>query len=216
MNYKKILFSIAFVIIGLIFLQIPVTHLVGSKATFTLFDSFSPIIGGFVGPIIGAYAVLAMQLLNFFVHGSTVFDAGMIIRLVVPLFAVLYFAKKTQLNIFIPVLAILVFNLNPVGRSVWFYSLLWLIPIACYFLQERYVFARALGATFTAHAVGGALWIWTIHLPAAVWTSLIPVVLVERFAFAVGITASYLLVRALVKQRSIYRWLNFKTDTLQS
>ena len=51
--------------------------------------------------------------------------------------------------------------------------------------------ARALGATFTAHAVGGALWIWTFALPASVWQSLIPVVITERFVFAVGICASY-------------------------
>jgi len=53
---------------------------------------------------------------------------------------------------------------------------------------------RSLGATFTAHAVGGAIWIWVFNLPAAVWISLIPVVIMERGIFALGISASYILM----------------------
>ena len=52
--------------------------------------------------------------------------------------------------------------------------------------------ARALGATFSAHAVGGALWIYAFSLPAAVWQGLIPIVAIERSIFALGIAGTYL------------------------
>ena len=54
---------------------------------------------------------------------------------------------------------------------------------------------RSLGATFTAHSVGGAAWIWAFNLPATVWQGLIPIVIQERLLFALGIAASYLVMK---------------------
>ena len=121
----------------------------------------------------------------------------------------MYFSKRTKLNYIIPILAIISFNLNPVGRSAWLYSMYWLIPIVCYFFQERFLFAKALGSTFTAHAVGGAIWIWVFHLPQAVWLALIPVVAMERLTFAVGITVTYLVFNNVLNflvQKKIVNW----------
>ena len=87
---------------------------------------------------------------------------------------------------------------HPVGRIVWFYPLMWLIPIAAYFKRD-WLYLRALGATFTAHAVGGAAWIWAFNLPASVWQSLIPVVAMERLLFAGGISAAYLVFAKVLK-----------------
>jgi hypothetical protein len=58
--------------------------------------------------------------------------------------------------------------------------------------------ARTLGATFTAHAVGGALWITFMHLPKAAWIGLIPVVAIERISFALGMALFYILVNNLI------------------
>lgn len=191
-NKKKILFTVIFAGLALIALQVPLSQLVGSKAKFTLFDSFGPIAAGFLGTLPGIVAVFLAQLANFFIHGAKVLDAGTIIRFFPMLFAAWYFAKPRQINIVIPILAIVAFNLHPIGRSAWYFSLYWLIPIACEFLRERFLLARALGATFTAHAVGGALWVWTFGLSKAIWISLIPVVAMERALFAVGICITYL------------------------
>ena len=191
-NKKKVIFTLAFGALALIALQVPLSQLVGSKAKFTLFDSFGPIASGFLGTIPGIIAVFLAQLANFFIHGAKVLDAGTIIRFFPMLFAAWYFAKARRINILIPILAIIAFNLHPIGRSAWYYSMYWLIPIACEFLRERFLLARALGATFTAHAVGGALWVWTFGLSKAVWTGLIPVVAMERGMFAVGICITYL------------------------
>lgn len=191
-NKKQFLFFIAFVAIGFLLLQIPLTRLAGSKATFTLFDAFGPTAGGFLGGPAGALAALLMQLSNFLAHGAQIQDAGTLVRLVPMMFAALYFGRKTRLNVLVPIIAIIAFVAHPVGREVWFFSLFWLIPIVCSFFQERFLLARALGATFTAHAVGGALWIYFVPLPAAVWVALIPIVIVERLAFTAGIAISYI------------------------
>jgi len=55
------------------------------------------------------------------------------------------------------------------------------------------LFAKSLGATFTAHSIGSTIWIWTIPSTALLWNTLIPIVAVERTLFALGIMVSYLL-----------------------
>lgn len=190
-NKKKILFVVIFGLLALMALQIPLNNLIGSKAKFTLFDSFGPIATSFIGTVPGIIAVFLAQLTNFLLHGAQIVDAGTIIRFFPMLFATWYFAKPRKINIVIPILAIIAFNLHPIGRSAWYFSLFWLIPIASEFLRDRSLVARALGATFTAHAVGGAAWVWAFGLSKTIWTSLIPIVAMERGLFAIGICITY-------------------------
>lgn len=201
-NFKiknnKLILTLIFVVIGFIFLQIPVNKLAGSKVSFTLFDIYAPITAVFLGSVYGIIAVFLIQGINLLSSGFSNIDKGSIIRLFPTLFAVLYFAlanksKSKNYILFVPLISMLAFNLHPVGRTVWYYSLFWFIPLLVWPLRKRFLFARALGATFTAHSVGGAVWIWVIGLPAAVWTSLIPIVAMERLIFALGISASYIL-----------------------
>ncbi len=193
-SLKKTLFFIGFIVLGFLALQIPLTQLEGSSVKFTVFDAFGPTAGAFLGALPGAIAVLLMQATNFVAQGANWGDAGTFIRLLPMMMAAAYFARKMPLNVIIPVLAIISFVAHPVGREVWYFSLFWTIPIIAYFFQEKYLVARALGATFAAHSVGGALWIWLVPLPAAVWIGLIPVVIMERLLFALGIMVSYLVL----------------------
>ena len=209
MRKKNLLFISIFAVLGFVVLQIPVTELMGSKVKFTIFDAFAPVAGSFIGSIPGVLAVFFMQFFNFLVHGAQIEDAGTIIRFFPMLFAVLYFARKRRVNLIIPFLAIAAFIAHPIGRTVWYFSLFWLIPIATHLFRDRFLFARALGATFTAHAVGGALWIWTFALPAQVWNSLIPIVITERLLFAFGIMGSFIVVNNLVKFLESKRLINF-------
>lgn len=192
MDRKKLIFAVIFSIVGFIFLQIPVNKLAGSDVSFTLFDLFAPVTTAFLGPVVGIISVFAMTLGNLVYSGGE-FTTASIIRLFPILFAVYYFARKDKSNIVIPALAMIAFWVHPVGREVWYYALFWLIPIVAYFRRDI-LFVRALGSTFTAHAVGGALWIWFIGLPASVWISLIPIVAAERLLFAAGISASYIIL----------------------
>ena len=73
-------------------------------------------------------------------------------------------------------------------------------------LSKKSLAAKALGSTFTAHAAGGAVWIWAFNLPAPVWISLIPIVALERGIFALGICASYVVFNnffALLSKKSL-------------
>src|SRR3989338_4521452 len=140
---KKAIFFILFIVLGILALQVPLTHLVGSKASFTLFDAFGPIAGAFLGSIPGVLSVLSMQIVNVIWHGASFSDMGAVIRLLPVAVAALYFSRKMPLNVVIPALAIISFVSNPVGREVWYFSLFWTIPIILYFLQERFLRARA-------------------------------------------------------------------------
>ncbi|MEX2029321.1 MAG: hypothetical protein WD963_02460 [Candidatus Paceibacterota bacterium] len=206
---KNFLFIVIFVVLGFIALQVPVTQMEGSKAKFMVYDAFAPVAGAFIGSVPGVLAVFLVQFFNFLAHGAIIEDAGTIIRFLPMLFAVLYFAKKTRFNLVIPVLAIVAFIAHPIGQTVWYFTLFWTIPIIAHFFRNRFLLARALGATFTAHAVGGALWIWVFALPAPVWISLIPIVALERTMFALGICVSFVLVNNLLALLEKKQILNF-------
>lgn len=194
---KKLLFLALFTILGFLSLQVPFNKLAGSNVSFTLFDFFAPIAGAFLGPVFGIASVLTVQVVNNLVK-DTAWTTGAIIRLFPTLFAVYYFAtiqkKSGQWILAVPVLAILAFLAHQNGRQVPHYTLFWLIPLIAYRFKNN-LYMKSLGATFTAHAVGGAAWIWAFNLRAQVWQGLIPVVISERLLFAAGITVSYILVK---------------------
>lgn len=215
MMKSKLIFAFLFVVLGFIALQIPINTLAGSRVKFTLFDLFAPISGAFLGSAFGIGAVALMQLINLITHGFGGVDNSSALKLTATLrflpmiFAVWYFSLGRKSNILMllaPALSMILFNLHPIGRQVWFYSLFWLIPFLVWPFRERFLIARSLGATMTAHSVGGAMWIWAFNLPVAVWIGLIPVVILERSIFALGISASYILmnnVLAIIARQKI-------------
>lgn len=190
MKKENLIFIAVFTVFGLIALQVPFTTVLGSGSKFTLYDFLAPSTGAFIGTFPGIVSVFFMQIINILIHGGKIADLSGFIRLIPILFAVFYFAKKRTINIFIPALAIIIFNLHPIGRSAWQYSMFWLIPIAAHFFRKN-LFVRSLGATFTAHAVGGALWVWAFGLSKTVWLALIPQTAMERVLMASGITLFY-------------------------
>ena len=194
------LFLTLFTIIGFMSLQIPFNKVVGSNVSFTLFDFFAPIAGSFLGPIFGITSVFTVEVINLWTK-QTPLTTGSVIRLFPTLFAVLYFAiianKKYHGKwvLAIPIVCILAFIAHPIGRQVFYYALMfWTIPVLAYFKRNN-LFIKSLGATFTAHAVGGMMWIWAFNLPASIWNSLIPVVITERLLFASGIALSFVVVK---------------------
>jgi len=195
---SKFAFLSLFFLIGLIALQIPFTRLLGGNVKFTLYDFLAPTAGAFLATLPGIMTVLLIQLVNFLIHPDSFTGFASLIRIFPVLFAVFYFAKNRKYNLLIPVLSILIFNLHPIGRSAWQYSLLWLIPIAAHFYRKN-LFLRSLGATFSAHAVGGALWVWAFGLSKELWLALIPQTLMERTLMAGGISLSYFALKRLIR-----------------
>ncbi|MEX1052562.1 MAG: hypothetical protein WEC80_01800 [Patescibacteria group bacterium] len=217
---KKLYFLILFFITGLIFSQIEFTPLAGPNVHFTLFDFFAPIAAGFLGSTLGIVSVLAVSITNLISNGS--YELGSIIRLFPILFAVYYFGlpvkKRTgSLILIVPISAMFIFWAHPAGREAWYFALYWLVPVIAYFKRDV-LYLRALGATFTAHAVGGAAWVWAFNLPATVWQGLVPIVAYERTLFAAGIAASYFvfsyILRYLTKKNILPSGLRFEKTNL--
>lgn len=103
----------------------------------------------------------------------------------------------------IPATCMLLFGLHPIiDASTFTYALLWLIPIAIYCVSlisqtafsraaSHSVFLQALGSTYTVHAVGSVLWLYSKPMAPALWLGLIPVAFVERLCFALAMTGTH-------------------------
>lgn len=102
-----------------------------------------------------------------------------------------------MIRLLLPALCMVLFVIHPVGNSAWLYAMYWLIPSAVYLSKRTHIFYQALGATFTAHAVGSVIWLYTVGMTADVWLGLIPIVACERLAYAAGMVVIYHAIKAL-------------------
>jgi hypothetical protein len=175
--------------LGFLALQIPVSKIIGAKQSFTFFDFFAPTTGMFLNCFPGAVSVLIVKMFDLvFIKKS--FDLISLLRLLPLPLAAFYFGSKSKLKSLIALLSIFLFVIHPIGRSAWLYSLYWLIPVIASFFPRR-LFLKSLGSTFTAHAMGSTIFLYTVGLTPQVWLSLIPVTFMERVGFSLGIYASY-------------------------
>ena len=216
---KRVIFLAIFTILALVAKQINFSPLIGTEnQSFTLFQFFGPIAGTFLGSIFGIIAVLGAELIDFFIVGKEATWIN-IFRLAPMLFAVYYFgSKKKNLNIIVPLIAMILFIIHPVGRQAWIYSLFWTIPIIARLLPNKYAYSvplRSLGATFTAHAIGSALFIWSIPTTPGMWLTLIPVTAFERLMFALGIGISYISFNALLDKVLVKLNVKVPSDVLR-
>ena len=187
---RKILFLAIFTILGLIAFQVSISRIIGSAQNFTLFELLGPIGGMFLGPILGAISVFFVRALNIlFFHQQL--DLLTVIRFLPMMLAAAYFGIKSKKTAVIFPICIALFLLNPIGRQAWMYSAIWLIPFVATFFKKRLIL-NSLGATFTAHAIGSVIFLYSFGLTPAIWIGLIPVVFIERGIFTLGIWVSYL------------------------
>jgi hypothetical protein len=207
---KNVLLSIIFLIIGLVSLSLNFTKLEGSSSHFTFFEFVAPSVAGILPLGVAMILVVVAKALFSLLTNSLVFNLFDVARLFLPLAAVSYFYKKSKFNLIIPVIAIIGFNLHPVGRQAWVFSLLWLIPIAMHLLRDKFLLARSIGATFSQHALGGLLFIYMFPATPEFWIGLIPIVLQERLVFAIGISAFYIFFKELFELLSKKNIIKFE------
>lgn len=191
------IFLALFIILAYIGIQLNFSAVIGAENQFfTLFQFFGPVAGGLLG-LYGIVAVAIAEIINFVALGKEITVVNLF-RLLPMLFAAYYFSQykklkfNDKLSIAIPVLAMLAFWLHPIGQQAWYFALFWTVPLLAKFLPDK-LLLRSFGATFTAHAMGTAFWIWTVPMTVAQWNTLIPIVVYERVVFALGISLSYLL-----------------------
>lgn len=209
---KRTIFLLLFLVMVLIGKKINFSPVIGAENQyFTLFQFFGPITGSFLGPVFGAVSVLGAEVADFLITGKALNPINLV-RLTPMLFAAYYFGtrKRNRVSIAVPLIAMVLFVLHPVGREVWFFALYWTIPIIVKLLPKGYsnnLVLRSLGATFTAHSVGTAAWIWVVPMTAEQWIMLIPIVAFERLMFTAGIVVSYVMVdTALDRLFNGFKW----------
>ncbi|MCX6722599.1 MAG: hypothetical protein NT094_00850 [Candidatus Staskawiczbacteria bacterium] len=207
MDKRKILFLAIFTILGLIAFQVVVNKIVGSSQNFTLFELLGPTGGTFLGPILGAISVFFVRALNVIILHQKL-DLLTVIRFLPMMLAAVYFGIKTKKTAIIFPICIALFLLNPIGRQAWMYSMIWLIPFFATFFNKRRIL-KSLGATFTAHAVGSVIFLYTFGLTPAMWIALIPVVFIERGVFTLGIWTSCLVLNNVLDKLTNLKMVSF-------
>lgn len=204
---RKILFLAIFTILGLVAFQISISNIIGSSQNFTLFELLGPTGGMFLGPILGAISVFFIRALNIlFFHQQL--DFLTVIRFLPMMLAAVYFGTKQKYTAIIFPICIALFLLNPIGRQAWMYSAIWLIPFVATFFKKRLIL-NSLGATFTAHAVGSVIFLYTFSLTPAIWIGLIPVVFIERGVFTLGIWTSCLALNTVLDKLTNLKMVSF-------
>lgn len=198
-----------FAIFNVLALRFKIIPIIGTANFFPAANAFGPSIGGIIGPMFGPLAVITSILLK---SGFKIPEGVFLIflrRLGLPMAAASFYFGMMKSNIkarflatLIPIVMIFAFILHPIGKEVWFFSMLWLIPIIAAYLPNKKirVTSMALGATFVDHAIGSVLYLYTMNIPAEAWISAIPHAILERISFGLGILLSYFILRALVLQ----------------
>ena len=172
---------------------LPFNYIVGSKIALFSYSSMAI-------PALGFQYSLVYVILYFFTKGLFTFVSPFLFLLHrLPLFFATAALKKSDVRIFVglPIAAMILFCIHPVGSQVFYYSWYWFIPMIIYFFVQDSLISRALAASFIAHAVGSVVWLYTGHISAEVWTALMPLVIVERLLIAVGMLGFIYLFRLI-------------------
>ena len=171
-----------------------ISYLVGSQAIFLSASSFVTPLSGAFGGIFGASIIFFIRIFTHLLLFKTI--SLSFLSLCIPGFcASLYWATKNSIiRLFLPIICILLFIAHPVGHHVALYAAYWLIPVIIYFMSHQSLFLTALGSTFTAHAVGSIIWLYTTPMTPTMIMSLIPIVACERLLFATGMVVFYKLI----------------------
>jgi hypothetical protein len=195
MTLVKTVFIVIFAAMVFLGRRINLTRIIGAENQFfTFYQAVGPIAGSFLGTTVGVISVLIAELANFIMLGKdwTIIN---LLKITPMLFAAYYFGNnKRTASAIIPAICMALFIAHPVGRQAWPYSLYWLIPIFSRIIPNNVKFRNLLqsfGATFTAHAVGSVLFLYTIPMTSAEWLALIPIVALERLVLGFGIFGTF-------------------------
>ncbi len=171
-----------------------VSFAIGAAWTlFSLRNMIAPLAGAFGGTA-GASFFFASNLIYLLLFKKTFLLSQLAYSGIPTFFAGLYWATSSRLiRAGVPALCMFLFMLHPEGMAAWPYAFFWLMPIVLAYRNTESIFVTALGSTFTAHAVGSVLWLYTTSMGASYWYALLPIVPAERLLFAVGMTASHMI-----------------------
>ncbi len=177
------------------------SYVVGTKRLFfSGINCSGPLINRFSG--IGALLLYTIRHLLVFSAGNPFFNP-LVYHIPTFIASAYWYSTNKAVRLLLPAACMAAFILHPVGYQAFFYSGFWLIPMIIHLLPVRNPFLEALGTTFIAHAIGSVLVLYMNPLPAAMWLSLMPVVVIERLLFATGMTCIYyaaITIKRLIEQ----------------
>jgi hypothetical protein len=197
MTGKKLIQALLVGAMGYVFQHISLWFMMGSSYLYfsgiSLFGSLVGIYASLLGlNILCGFSAMRWFLLQGFISPATCLS---VYHIPTQLAALYWYALRTSKRVrvlfaLIPLSCIVLFGLHSEGRQAMAYTLYWFIPALTLIIPHNSRWLHALGSTFTAHAVGSVIWIWThSSMAAALWLGLIPVVACERILFATGIWA---------------------------
>ena len=186
------------------------SFILGSRASFfSAINIVAPMVGVLGGIQSGLRLYITQSLIKWFLLGGSVLPY---LGYHIPhLFASAYWNYDSKLlRLFVPTVCMLLFLVHPVGFQAWPYAMLWLTPIIIGLIKNKNIMLCALGSTFTAHAVGSVFWIYSMPMVPQAWIALIPVAIVERILFAMGMVIvyyGYSFVKSYLSKKQSYLYL---------
>ena len=164
---------------------LPFNIIIGSKAAWFSYSSMAL-------PALGYHASLLYVIFFVFTKGLLSFNSLIfcgVHRLPI-VFATCALQKRDwTISVLLPIIAMMLFCIHPVGHLVFYYASYWFIPMILYSLVQDNLYSRALSASFVAHAVGSVVWLYFGHVPVEAWTVLMPIVPIERILIAAGMVS---------------------------
>lgn len=192
MRSKQVILSTLFLLMSKLAALFKLSFMVGSYAAFfSVANCLVPLTGAFCG-MVGSTMLFGVAIGARMALYGGLLPLSYLVHFVPGLCAGYYWASRSAgVRLLLPLLSMALFLMHPVGGAAWPYTLYWLLPVMFYFLKRDHLFLTALGSTFTAHAVGSVIWLYTVPMEATAWLALIPVVFIERIFFAVGMVLMY-------------------------
>lgn len=184
--------SLGFIAVAQIVKFIKINIVLGSYNAFFSFNNcLLPLSGAFFGFTGASLVMLGKMALGMLLFGG-LFPLSHLAFYIPGFFAALYWTSSSiMIRCIVPIICMILFLVHPVGGHVWIYAMYWWIPVILYFIKKNHLFTIALGSTFVAHAVGSVIWLYTVPMVASAWLALMPVVIIERLLFAIGMVALY-------------------------
>lgn len=204
MNKLKFKYAAIFLTLALAALSklIKLSFVVGSQRIFFSGINVMAPLAGFFGGFMGSVLCLLFSLLFSSKSAILLAHTGL------PNFlAGLYWRCESKIiKLILPFVCMALFWQQTWGSLAAGYAFLWFIPVVVTVLNLNSLFAKSLGATFVAHAVGSILWLYFGNITNTVWFTLIPVALFERICLAILMVGMYKSVQAILSYQ-----FNFKS-----
>ena len=202
MNTRFAKFFVAglFILLEFILLKFDLIQIIGvAGASFPAAAAFAPAVSGIIG--YAAFPIILLTNTSYaLINGASLNRAFLLIlvSMGVPLAcASIYFGRRSMRVLAIPAACMIAFWLHPTGSQVWYFALLWLIPVAIRFMPKTRIdpVLNGIGAAFVDHSVGSVLYLYALDIPAVAWQTAFLQAVFERLTFGLGIALSYYVLK---------------------